>query len=374
MNNTTVGAIDSPRPGQVVFGSFISISGWAYEPSGVQAVVIRGLKRQVQGVVGLERADVAEALRTPSARMSGFYLEVEGDEWSGRADLVVESTKGGQQLLGTVDATLDDRVFSVAQRRLLDILACPTCHAFISGKSSSCRRCGHELVWLGPVPSFLGRPQSSPSRGAPVSGHPALANAARYFDLAGGGVFLDAGAGHPPESHESVIQLEIERFPTTNVVGDGTEMPFQDEAFDGVMSHAVMEHVRDPFAYSRELVRVLKPGGRVLVHSAFLQPVHAYPHHYFNTSLEGLKLLFPEIRILDAGVEAFQQPWVALDWILRSYAKGINEEAEQQRFLDQTVRELIGKDNQRSLATFQSLNQEAVLELAAGVYLFGERA
>jgi len=33
-----------------------------------------------------------------------------------------------------------------------------------------------------------------------------------------------------------VIQLEIERFPSTNVVADGAELPFADQTFDGIIS------------------------------------------------------------------------------------------------------------------------------------------
>jgi SAM-dependent methyltransferase len=42
-------------------------------------------------------------------------------------------------------------------------------------------------------------------------------------------------------------------------------LPFEDGAFDVVLSHEVWEHVRDDRAAAREAVRVLRPGGRLVI-------------------------------------------------------------------------------------------------------------
>ncbi len=49
------------------------------------------------------------------------------------------------------------------------------------------------------------------------------------------------------------------------VKGDGVNMPFQDGTFDLVVALDVLEHVVDDGALARELRRVTRPGGRVLV-------------------------------------------------------------------------------------------------------------
>jgi SAM-dependent methyltransferase len=49
------------------------------------------------------------------------------------------------------------------------------------------------------------------------------------------------------------------------VTGDALGMPFPDESFDRVIAAEVLEHIPDDTAAMAEIVRVLKPGGRVAV-------------------------------------------------------------------------------------------------------------
>lgn len=51
-------------------------------------------------------------------------------------------------------------------------------------------------------------------------------------------------------------------------LADGMYLPFPDDAFDLVLSHAVIEHVVDAPLYLREAARVLAPGGRMYLSTA----------------------------------------------------------------------------------------------------------
>ena len=49
------------------------------------------------------------------------------------------------------------------------------------------------------------------------------------------------------------------------VTGDVHDLPFPSGSFDVVHAHQVLQHVADPVAALREMVRVCRPGGVVAV-------------------------------------------------------------------------------------------------------------
>ncbi len=57
------------------------------------------------------------------------------------------------------------------------------------------------------------------------------------------------------------------------VNGAGEGLPFPDESFDLILSHEVLEHVQDDAAAAREMARVLRPGGRIVL----FVPNRGYP-------------------------------------------------------------------------------------------------
>jgi SAM-dependent methyltransferase len=66
------------------------------------------------------------------------------------------------------------------------------------------------------------------------------------------------------------------------VIGDGCAMPFANGQFDVVLNIQVLEHTFEPFTMFKEIVRVLKPGGRAIFLIPQTATIHLAPHHYQN--------------------------------------------------------------------------------------------
>ena len=156
------------------------------------------------------------------------------------------------------------------------------------------------------------------------------------------GLVLDCGAGMRPVYYSNVVNLEVVPYDTTDVLGIGQSLPFRAETFDAVLSLAVLEHVNDPFLCAREIERVLKPGGELYCGVPFLQPLHAYPIHYYNMTHTGLANLFPGLEVREQKVVRETLPIWGLTWILRSWAQGLHGDALDE-FLNLRVGELLGE-------------------------------
>jgi SAM-dependent methyltransferase len=188
------------------------------------------------------------------------------------------------------------------------------------------------------------------------------------------GLILDCGAGRRSVYFENVVNFEIVAYDTTDVRGVGEALPFLDDSFDAVFSLAVLEHVKDPFACAREIVRVLKPGGDLMCAVPLLQPVHGYPHHYYNMTAQGLKNLFSEnIEIDRHEVYSGVLPIWSLTWIVRSWAEGLTGRANQE-FLNLRISDLLDSGDKYLDRSFvKELSQEKNFELASATVLFGHK-
>jgi len=62
-----------------------------------------------------------------------------------------------------------------------------------------------------------------------------------------------------------------------------------------VYSFDTLEHVKDPWLFYKNMVRVSKKGGHIFIAAPFRRPYHPSPGDYWRFTPEGLKLLFEKM-------------------------------------------------------------------------------
>jgi SAM-dependent methyltransferase len=89
--------------------------------------------------------------------------------------------------------------------------------------------------------------------------------------------------------------FEVEGLECLATGPDG-RLPFPDASVDAAVSIEVIEHVEDPFAFLREIARIVKPGGRVIVSTPNVLSLSSR----VRTLLWGFPELFDPLPLSDA--------------------------------------------------------------------------
>ena len=114
------------------------------------------------------------------------------------------------------------------------------------------------------------------------------------------GDFLDLGCGNKPyeslytplsESQVGcdVIQSDRNRV---DVICPADKLAFPDNSFDTVLCTQVLEHVYEHDEMIKEIWRVLKPGGHIILTVPFAWELHEEPYDFFRYTKHALKILF----------------------------------------------------------------------------------
>jgi len=206
-----------------------------------------------------------------------------------------------------------------------------------------------------------------------VSAHEYDDRALALIDRHRDGIVLNCGAGLRGTYYANVVNYEIVAYDTTDVLGAAERLPFADASFDAVLSLNVLEHVKDPFGAALELMRVMKPGAEIMAVAPFLQPLHGYPHHYYNMTAQGLANLFEPLVEKQFDVYGAMRPIWALNWLVRRYADGLAG-AARERFEAMTVAQLMREPTLLELDDVAThLTQARLTELASAHALFARK-
>ena len=72
------------------------------------------------------------------------------------------------------------------------------------------------------------------------------------------------------------------RSGSTDILLTSEILPFENAEFDTILLTEVIEHIPDPFLAVKEVSRILKPGGILLLTWPFNYPMHEMPNDHFR--------------------------------------------------------------------------------------------
>jgi ubiquinone/menaquinone biosynthesis C-methylase UbiE len=113
-----------------------------------------------------------------------------------------------------------------------------------------------------------------------------------------------------------------------DVVSDITNIPELSESFDAVMCIEVLEHLPDPIRALRELTRLIRPRGTLIIAAPFCSLTHFAPYFYHT----GYSRYFYEYWLGELGFEIEDMQWngnffeylaqelLRLPWVGEKYA------------------------------------------------------
>ena len=128
---------------------------------------------------------------------------------------------------------------------------------------------------------------------------------------------LEVGPDGFPSTYETLVAHRVAEWSTVDLAGDRgltfrstTEysFPIPDAAYDIVLSGQVLEHVRKPWIWIREVARVCKPDGLVITICPVSWTYHEAPIDCWRVYPEGMKALYEE-----AGLRVVLSRWDSLE-------------------------------------------------------------
>ncbi len=111
------------------------------------------------------------------------------------------------------------------------------------------------------------------------------------------GVTLDLGSGRL--AWKEILQKNTEYYvsgdimiwdPEQDLVLDAAKnLPFKDKTFDTIFFCSTLEHEPNPWGSFKEIARILKDDGKIILNLPFLYPVHDAPHDYYRFTRYGVE-------------------------------------------------------------------------------------
>jgi SAM-dependent methyltransferase len=119
------------------------------------------------------------------------------------------------------------------------------------------------------------------------------------------------------DSRFAFLETDASLGPRVMLVCDAHDLPFADQAFDGVIAQAVLEHTLDPYRCVEEMRRVLSTRGLVYAETPFMQQVHGGRYDFTRFTHLGHRRVFRRFEEIDSGATC--GPGMALAWAYKYF-------------------------------------------------------
>jgi SAM-dependent methyltransferase len=277
------------------------------------------------------------------------------------------------------EAPADKRPFPPSWERLLPILRCPASRGRLSLEGSSLvSEAGHRYGFVSGKPVLVVRPAAWSLEVPPVEKVSRTIDEYRIPEqfAASAARALHLGSGNVPCKDERVVSCDLLPNEHVDVVAEAECLPFADETFDYVESGAAFEHVHDPLVAIREVKRVLRPGGRMLINTGFLCAYHGYPGHFFNMTPQAVEThLLDDFHIEESTVPDAATPATSVLGIVELLLDYLST-AHREELLSLPLRDALERLRQsqsKGSALMRDLSEYSMRALSATFLVVGRK-
>jgi len=121
-------------------------------------------------------------------------------------------------------------------------------------------------------------------------------SASRHHDRVG-------GPGQGESGQTSPLQFVVQKLHVEGRVVNAMSIDLPDNSFDIVYASNLLHHIPDPTLTLREMHRILKPGGAMVLQVPWQWWIHEAPYDFFRYTPYGLNYLFEKAGFVDINIE-----------------------------------------------------------------------